>query len=299
MAATPPLTVITCTYNWPSVLELAIRSALGQTFGDFEYLIVGDACTDETETMVRDIGDPRIVWHNLEHNCGNQSGPNQYGLERARGKRIAYLNHDDLWFPDHLAVLNQAMDRQDCGFASSFCVEIAPPGDPYRGVLGLPGRVGTAVEVEPMTTTVMHTAQAGRQAGGWSDWRTLHHVPTQEFFQRCRATAGQSTVAPCVTALKFHSADRPGSYVKRTADEQRQYADLMRRDPQLRHHLLAMALVSVTMRYPRPGASRFPPPPAGAPAGWQINEYRKARGLPPIVSADGAAAAPDDAVEQA
>ena len=46
---TPLVSIILATYNWPSVLDYAIRTVLWQTFTDFELLVIGDACTDNTE----------------------------------------------------------------------------------------------------------------------------------------------------------------------------------------------------------------------------------------------------------
>ena len=53
--------------------------------------------------MVASFDDPRITFINLPQNVGEQSGPNNEGLRLARGRYIAYLNHDDMYFPDHLA----------------------------------------------------------------------------------------------------------------------------------------------------------------------------------------------------
>lgn len=45
----PHVTVIIATYNWSNVLPYAIGSVLGQTMQDFELLVVGDGCTDDSE----------------------------------------------------------------------------------------------------------------------------------------------------------------------------------------------------------------------------------------------------------
>ena len=50
----------------------------------------------------------RIRYVNLATNCGEQSGPNNVGIARATAAYIAFLNHDDIWFPDHL---RSAMER--------------------------------------------------------------------------------------------------------------------------------------------------------------------------------------------
>src|SRR5918911_3354227 len=104
------VTVIIPTYNWSSVLPYSVGSALRQTLTDFEVLVVGDGCTDDSEAVVGSFGDERLRWVNLPTNTGHQSGPNNEGLRRARGELIAYLGHDDLWLPHHLSVLVGGID---------------------------------------------------------------------------------------------------------------------------------------------------------------------------------------------
>jgi glycosyltransferase involved in cell wall biosynthesis len=291
MQERPFVTVVTATYNWPSVLRLAIQTVLQQTFRDFEYIIVGDCCTDETEEVVRSFDDPRIIWRNLPVNSGNQAFPNQVGLEMARGQVVAYMNHDDLWFPDHLETL-QAEIRSGHDIVSSLAIQIPPPGEHYYGVLGLPYPTAEG-GFEPtwaVATSVMHTLEAAHAVGGWRDWRELEEVPTVEFFQRIRRRRGAHAVLQYATALKFHSADRPGSYRRKDAGEQEYYTTRMQTDPELRHDLLARALVcnSVGMQWNWVA----PTAPPGAPPGWRIAQLRRARGLDPMMEL-GEAATPE------
>jgi len=76
----PRVTVIVATYNWSTVLPYAIASVLDQTMRDFELLVVGDGCTDDSEQVVAGIRDPRVRWINLPANTGHQFGPNNRGL---------------------------------------------------------------------------------------------------------------------------------------------------------------------------------------------------------------------------
>lgn len=281
MQTTPCVTIITATYNWPSALRLAMQTVLQQTFEDFEYIIIGDCCTDETEEVVRSFDDPRIVWKNLAVNSGNQSFPNQVGLEMARGHIIAYLNHDDLWFPDHLAALLEAMRDHD--LASSLALQVPPPGQQYYGVLGLPYPTsdGGIAATWAVATSVMHTVAAAHAVGGWRDWRELDEVPTVEFFERVRRRRGSHAVLQYATALKFHSADRPGSYLRRDASEQELFLTRMRTERELRHQLIAQAMVcnSLGMRWDWVA----PTAPPGSPKGWRIAQLRLARGLDPML----------------
>jgi glycosyltransferase involved in cell wall biosynthesis len=289
--AAPPVTVITATYNWPAALKVAMTTALQQSFADFEYLVIGDACTDETEDVVRAFDDPRIVWRNLPVNTGNQSGVNNVALAMARGELIAYLNHDDLWFPDHLTTLVRAIRSRDLDLVSSYCIEVSPPGEDYRTILGLPKRrPNGGVGFTPMTTCVLHTAAAARAVGGWTDWRRTARVPTWDFFERVVRLRGAVASAPEVTAAKFHSADRPGCYSRKTAEEQERYYARMRQDPQLRYREVLQAAISASLQK-KPAR-----PPVGLETGGrpgeQIERWRRIRGLPPMLELEEDAAMP-------
>src|SRR4051812_42918921 len=77
---TPAVSIVVATYNRSNVLELAIASVVAQTFTDWELLVVGDACTDDSEQVVESFADPRIVWTNLAVNHGDQSGPSNHAM---------------------------------------------------------------------------------------------------------------------------------------------------------------------------------------------------------------------------
>ena len=92
----PLVSVLIATYNKASTLRFAIESVLWQTQQDFEVWVIGDNCTDDSVQLVRSFNDSRFNWINLPENSGYQSVPHNEGLRRARGKYIAYLNHDDI-----------------------------------------------------------------------------------------------------------------------------------------------------------------------------------------------------------
>ena len=118
----PLVSVITATYNWSSVLRYAIQSVRWQSLQDFEMLIIGDGCTDDSAAVVASFQDPRLRWRNLPVNSGHQSVPNNTGLAMARGKYIAYLGHDDLWYPTHLANLVNELEKTNADIANSICL---------------------------------------------------------------------------------------------------------------------------------------------------------------------------------
>ena len=107
----PKISVVIATYNRSRALAYAIESVLAQTFTDWELIVVGDACTDDTaEIVARYVeADQRIRFVNLERNWGEQSGPNNVGRSLARAPMIAYLSHDDFWLPHHLKACSEAL----------------------------------------------------------------------------------------------------------------------------------------------------------------------------------------------
>ena len=96
----PRVSVVIPTFNSADMIGEAIASVLAQTYIDFEILIVDDGSTDRTEDVVRQFGD-RVRYFKQE-NQGVSSARNA-GIERSRGRYIAFLDSDDLWRPEKLA----------------------------------------------------------------------------------------------------------------------------------------------------------------------------------------------------
>ncbi len=128
MTPAPSVTVIIPTYNSRGTLRLALETVRRQAYRDFEVWVVGDGCTDDSENVVASFADGRFHWINLPTNSGTPSRPRNEGLSRAKGRYIAYLGHDDLWFPWHLAGLVGHIERSGCDFVHSLGAAIAPEG---------------------------------------------------------------------------------------------------------------------------------------------------------------------------
>jgi len=94
----PKISVVIITYNRARLLPEAIESVLSQSFKDWELLIVDDASTDGTESVVKKYidKDERIGYYKNESNIKISRSRNR-GLELARGKYIAVLDSDDSW----------------------------------------------------------------------------------------------------------------------------------------------------------------------------------------------------------
>ena len=93
--------VIIPTYNRADKITASVQSVLDQTYRDFKLIIVDDASSDDTENVVKNIGDERIVFHKLEKNSG-PAGARNAGVKLADTELIAFHDSDDKWLPDKL-----------------------------------------------------------------------------------------------------------------------------------------------------------------------------------------------------
>jgi glycosyltransferase involved in cell wall biosynthesis len=276
--AAPLVSVIIPTYNYSSVLRCAIQSALGQSFRDFELLVIGDGCTDDSEAVTASFGDPRIHWHNLPTNSGHQSAPNNAGLELARGRYIAYLGHDDLWMPNHLERLVQQIEQTGADVAYSLAIMIGPPGSPVRMLTGATKSGAYEPDALIPPSTVLHRADMVRDTGVWRDYRDLHAASDLDFLSVAWAAGKRFAPVRELTVLKFTGPWRKDIYKTKPSFEQEAYLARLGDPALLIGELTALALAVVEGNVRSP--VEFPPPPAGAPAGWKIDQWREYKGLP-------------------
>jgi len=97
------ITVVTPSYNCSAFILDTINSVLSQSYSNWEMIIVDDCSTDNSvETIEKIINDnPRIRLIRLKNNVGSAQSRN-IALEVANGRFIAFLDSDDVWYPDKL-----------------------------------------------------------------------------------------------------------------------------------------------------------------------------------------------------
>lgn len=132
----PLVSVCVPTYNrGPILIERAVASVLAQTYTNFELIIVGDHCTDNTEELLSKIKDPRLKFYNLpsrkrkykqcieNHWFVGGATPANKAMELAKGEWIARVDDDDTWPVDHIEKLLKFAQQGQYEFVSGLYVE--------------------------------------------------------------------------------------------------------------------------------------------------------------------------------
>ncbi len=94
----PKLTVLMALYNGGEYLGRSVKSVLGQTYRDFEFLIINDCSTDNSLETIASFHDDRVKIHHNSSNVGQTRSLN-VGLKLALGEYVARIDADDIAFP--------------------------------------------------------------------------------------------------------------------------------------------------------------------------------------------------------
>lgn len=115
------VSVIIPTYNRAKFLRSAIKSALMQTFTDYEIIVSDDRSTDHTREVVEIFKDKRIKYVRNEGNRGPSATRNT-AISASEGEYIAFLDDDDEWLPEKLKSQVHLLDKSPlniCGVYSN------------------------------------------------------------------------------------------------------------------------------------------------------------------------------------
>ncbi|MCD6154734.1 MAG: glycosyltransferase [Candidatus Verstraetearchaeota archaeon] len=107
----PKVSVIIPCYNGEKFIGEAIESVLNQTYQNFEIIIVDDGSTDGSKSVIKTfLKDPRIKLIEHERNKGIPAARNT-AIKASKGEFIAFLDQDDLWYPEKLEKSLDAFER--------------------------------------------------------------------------------------------------------------------------------------------------------------------------------------------
>lgn len=110
------ISVIMPVYNTGRFLKRSIESILNQTFNLFEFIIVNDGSTDDSEKIIQEYieKDNRIILIN-QINCGQSISRNN-GLKIAKGKYIYFFDSDDILENNALEICYNIMEKNKIDF---------------------------------------------------------------------------------------------------------------------------------------------------------------------------------------
>lgn len=253
----PRFSILLPTRNRSELLALAISSVLAQTERDFELLVVGDGCTDNSGAVVAGFGDARIRWFDLPKAPGFGYANRNVALRQSTGEYIAFVADDDLVFPDHLQRLAATLEESGAEWAYSRALWVTTDGI----VVPFAGNLLNADELETFLTAANHipaTCVAYRRrcldaygywpedvprAGDWRYWIRIIEggrranlayspVPTSLHFNADWKTTAETQLGPVTAAREIAASGAwwPASLRVQVAPgvaEQKVFFDLM------------------------------------------------------------------------
>jgi glycosyltransferase involved in cell wall biosynthesis len=115
------VSVVLPTHDRPERLVRAIGSALNQTYGNLEVIVVDDASQIDVRPIVEGIHDPRLKFIRLDQNQG-APGARNVGIKEATGRYVAFLDDDDEWMPEKLELQVADLRMKAGRFKASYCI---------------------------------------------------------------------------------------------------------------------------------------------------------------------------------
>jgi glycosyltransferase involved in cell wall biosynthesis len=105
MSKSPFFSIIIATYNRASLIEKTIQSILAQEFDDFELLIVDDGSTDNTAQVLKPYLSDKVFYFHKQN--AERGAARNYGIDKAKGEFLTFIDSDDLMYSHHLKVAYQ------------------------------------------------------------------------------------------------------------------------------------------------------------------------------------------------
>lgn len=137
----PRISVIIPTYNRAAVVRDAIECVMGQTETNSEIIVVDDGSVDDTRAVVENCGDGRVDY--LYKSNGGPASARNFGLSKARGKYVAFLDSDDTWPQNYLEVMLSKLERSsEFGAAYSRITVVHSDGTEVKSYKAPEGKSG-------------------------------------------------------------------------------------------------------------------------------------------------------------
>jgi len=132
MNNSPKISVVMTVFNGELFLKEAIDSILGQSFEDFEFIIVDNASTDRSREIIASYKDARMIFIENDRNLGQSKALN-IGIKKAKGEFIARMDADDISLPRRFQEQYDYLQKNDSiAVVGSWYLEIDEKGRVIR-----------------------------------------------------------------------------------------------------------------------------------------------------------------------
>nr|WP_315488782.1 glycosyltransferase [uncultured Rhodoferax sp.] len=204
----PKVSVIIPAFNRERYIGAAIQSVLDQTYQDFELIVVDDGSTDGTNEIIRKFDSIRLKLISQE-NRGRSNARNR-ALEIARGQYISFLDSDDLYLPDKLALQVAYMDAHPDSwmiYTSALCIDEngAMLGDAYEATVSgwIYREIAFFVPVTITLPTVMVRRDVFDRLGRFDE--TLDRFEDTDMWRRISKIYSINALAEQTCLLRTHT----------------------------------------------------------------------------------------------
>jgi glycosyltransferase involved in cell wall biosynthesis len=233
----PLISVIIPTFNREHYLPQAIASVLGQTYDHWELIVVDDGSTDGTRAYLETLPRSRVLVLERQH-CGNLALLKNVGVRSARGDWVAFIDSDDVWLPEKLALqVEELRKHAQCDWSYTAYVHMdahghgaawlnrGRPWSPLQGWILEELIVNPALLAVP---TVMIRRDCFERMGGFDE--SLPHCEDVDMWLRLAQTSAVCVVAAPVVKVRMHWEDRGIDTLALLRDINRVYAGVLARN---------------------------------------------------------------------
>jgi FkbM family methyltransferase len=202
------VSIVVPAYNRMDWLPQTVDSILGQTFRDFELLVVDDGSTDGTAAWLATLDDPRLraIW--LQH-TGNVARVRNAGAARATGRFLCFLDSDDLWLPRKLEVqvADAALSVGGWSYTRYEHIDelgfrIAARAGDWRALSGRIALSLISMEASVSIVTVLVPRDLFMELGGFDERPQIRE--DHEFLVRLATRADARALSECLVLVRDH-----------------------------------------------------------------------------------------------